>query len=118
MKVLINTLEASDKQVLDLATETLYSQQVEMVLYFQLLVFCFRGTSLLKYKFQIEWKKSNTNLTDFLHSFQYQINRSESTISESQSYCLCIFEDFLNSSGQKSSCLNKQEDHDGPISLT
>ena len=39
MKVLINTLEASDKQVLDLATHTLYSQQVEMVLYFQLPVF-------------------------------------------------------------------------------
>ena len=47
MKVLINTLEASDKQVVDLSTETLYSQQVEMVLYFQLLQFCFRGTSLL-----------------------------------------------------------------------
>ena len=47
MKVLINTLEASDKQVVDLATETLYSQQVEMVLYFQLLLFCCRGTSLL-----------------------------------------------------------------------
>ena len=45
--LLINTLEASDKQVVDLATEDLYSQQVEMVLYFQLLIFCFRGTSLL-----------------------------------------------------------------------
>ena len=30
---------ASDKQVLDLATETLYSQLVEMVLYFHLPVF-------------------------------------------------------------------------------
>ena len=29
MKVLINTLETSDKQGVDLATETLYSQQVE-----------------------------------------------------------------------------------------
>ena len=47
MKILINTQEASDKQVVDLATETLYSQQVEMVLYFQLLVFYIRGTSLL-----------------------------------------------------------------------
>ena len=47
MKVLINTLDASDKQVVDLATETPYSQQVEMVLYLKLLVFCFRGTSLL-----------------------------------------------------------------------
>ena len=45
--VLINTLEASDKQVLDLAKKTLYSQQVEMVLYYQLPVFCFGYTSLL-----------------------------------------------------------------------
>ena len=45
MKLLINTLETSDKQVLDLAIETLYSQQVETVLYFQLPVFCFDGIS-------------------------------------------------------------------------
>ena len=45
--LLINSLEASDKQVSDLATETLCGQQVEMVPYFQLPVFCFRCTSLL-----------------------------------------------------------------------
>ena len=71
MEVSINSLEESDKQVLDLATEILYSQQVEMVLYYQLPVFCFGGTSLLDYYINCEQSgnKSNTNLNGFFIGF-------------------------------------------------